>query len=95
MMLPGFPACHSGQFRCQNGLCIPNRWRCDGYSDCADNSDEKNCTVGCLDNKFLCPAGSPTAGPKCIERRKLCDGVNDCADAADEKVVCCKPLVLY
>ena len=26
-----FPPCHSGQFRCENSLCIPARWRCDGY----------------------------------------------------------------
>ena len=26
-----FPPCHSGQFRCHNALCIPARWRCDGY----------------------------------------------------------------
>ena len=28
---PDFPPCHSGQFRCHNALCIPARWRCDGY----------------------------------------------------------------
>ena len=26
-----FPPCHAGQFRCENALCIPVRWRCDGY----------------------------------------------------------------
>ena len=26
-----FPPCHDGQFRCDNALCIPARWRCDGY----------------------------------------------------------------
>ena len=30
-LFPDFPPCHDGQFRCDNALCIPARWRCDGY----------------------------------------------------------------
>uniref|UniRef100_A0A8C5ML40 Uncharacterized protein n=1 Tax=Leptobrachium leishanense TaxID=445787 RepID=A0A8C5ML40_9ANUR len=53
------PGCHTDEFQCWlDGLCIPNRWRCDGDTDCMDTSDEKNCdgvTHACDPNvKFGC-----------------------------------------
>ena len=32
--------CHSDQFRCDNGQCIPERYVGDGDNDCGDSSDE-------------------------------------------------------
>jgi len=54
---PAQPSCSGpGQFQCANGWCISvlasctlpwcQSWnfRCDGYRDCRDNSDEAGCT---------------------------------------------------
>lgn len=89
--LSDFPACHGGQFRCANSLCIPANFHCDGYHDCSDESDETNCTaIACPDNKFLCPRGGVGGVPKCIARTQLCDGKRDCEDGTDEETACCK-----
>jgi len=35
--------CWSWEFNCDNGQCIPHTNKCNGFRDCNDNSDEKNC----------------------------------------------------
>ncbi|CAD6992000.1 unnamed protein product [Ceratitis capitata] len=47
---PSYSTCGVEQFRCNNGFCIPKRWRCDQESDCADGSDE----AVSLCSKFFC-----------------------------------------
>ena len=33
-------SCRSGQFRCNNGYCLPKSYVCDSYNGCGDYSDE-------------------------------------------------------
>ena len=35
--------CPDGWFRCNNGRCIPLISRCDGYNECGNGDDERNC----------------------------------------------------
>ncbi|XP_063907725.1 sortilin-related receptor-like isoform X2 [Zophobas morio] len=72
-------SCRGDLFRCTDGHCIPNRWKCDGEKDCADGSDESHC-VGktCSSNYFTCANGF------CIPMRWRCDRENDCLDRSDE-----------
>ena len=42
-MLLDFPPCGSGEFQCSNQVCIDEKQRCDGKTDCEDNSDEIEC----------------------------------------------------
>ena len=38
-------SCPDDQFTCNNGLCVDIEARCDGKTDCKDESDEKDCFV--------------------------------------------------
>ena len=35
--------CKPLEFACKNGRCIDLRKKCDGYDDCGDTSDERQC----------------------------------------------------
>ncbi|XP_042302506.1 low-density lipoprotein receptor-related protein 5 isoform X1 [Sceloporus undulatus] len=73
------PTCSPDQFTCATGEidCIPMAWRCDGFSECDDKSDEANCPV-CSADQFQCQKG------QCIDRRLRCNGEIDCQDKSDE-----------
>ncbi|XP_062917915.1 low-density lipoprotein receptor-related protein 5-like isoform X1 [Mobula hypostoma] len=80
------PTCSPEQFTCATGEidCIPMAWRCDGFAECDDHSDEENCPV-CSPNHFQCEKG------QCIDGRLRCNGEVDCQDKSDEEncdVIC-------
>lgn len=37
---PSVRTCPLDEFQCNNTLCKPLAWKCDGEDDCGDNSDE-------------------------------------------------------
>lgn len=60
--------------------------RCDGYEDCPDGEDERDCTR-CKNNKegFYCKTSK-----RCLTSMRRCDGVEDCPGGADEERCTCK-----
>ncbi|KAH1002016.1 hypothetical protein HUJ04_005960 [Dendroctonus ponderosae] len=51
--------------------------RCDGLSDCEDETDEQEC-YSCSGDAFHCD------NSKCIQTERVCDGDPDCRDGSDE-----------
>ena len=70
-------ACPEGRYRCPDGDCIFEIFRCDYLDDCGDFSDELDCVCD-LDNEFQCYGGG------CVNTTWVCDGEQDCADGSDE-----------
>ena len=73
------PACESDQFRCRDGTCITDAYRCDNYPDCNDRSDEESCSSGsCRPGQYVCDDGT------CIRQGSGCNGRSECPDGSDE-----------
>ncbi|XP_051579761.1 suppressor of tumorigenicity 14 protein homolog [Myxocyprinus asiaticus] len=70
------------QFQCDNKRCVNPTVRCDGWNDCGDSSDEKNCK--CDSSMIQCRNGF------CKPPFWQCDGVDDCGDLTDELNCGCK-----
>ncbi|KAG1938829.1 ST14 transmembrane serine protease matriptase a isoform X2 [Pimephales promelas] len=69
-------------FQCDNKRCVKPTMRCDGWNDCGDSSDEKNCQ--CDSGMIQCKNGF------CKPMFFLCDGIDDCGDGTDEINCGCK-----
>lgn len=76
MIASANPKCEG--FKCDNNRCIPQDYVCDGYLDCMDHSDEKNCTM-CDTDEIYCGNG------KCVTFDHVCNGIMDCPYGQDEK----------
>nr|XP_009681561.1 PREDICTED: low-density lipoprotein receptor-related protein 8 isoform X3 [Struthio camelus australis] len=75
--------CAESDFTCDNGHCIPARWKCDGEEECPDGSDESEAAC----TKQVCPAEKISCGDlsnKCIPSSWRCDGQKDCESGIDE-----------
>lgn len=76
--------CTSNEFKCDDGRCIPLRWKCDQEQDCDSGEDEKDCSdIGnvnreCSDDEYTCKDS------RCILKNWVCDGTPDCKRGEDE-----------
>ncbi|CAI9739540.1 and LDL-receptor class A domain-containing 2 [Octopus vulgaris] len=75
--------CPENFYKCKNGVCIKNSYRCNRIAECSDGSDETDCNQVpegiCGKDQFRCNDG------ECIEAYEVCDGVQHCKDGKDER----------
>lgn len=75
-------------FTCKNHKCIKKSLICDGFDDCGDKSDEKNCDCNEMkrrEDTMQCKVAARGGKPKCIPLSRRCDGYEDCPDGEDER----------
>ena len=74
-------ACPSEHWKCADNIkCIEESRVCDGYADCKDDSDEKECALrDCATGYKKCGDGVT-----CKSVDVFCDRNSDCSDGSDE-----------
>ena len=75
-------------FFCKDGKSINWSNVCNGYFDCAEQSDELNCrnhSCPSIAEQFQCEDSG-----QCIPFHVQCNGFNDCVDSSDEKYQGCQ-----
>ncbi len=72
--------CSEGMWKCADSKCIDSTKVCDGFAQCTDASDEKECANRtCQTNWRKCRDNH-----QCIPDEAVCDGDNNCLDRSDE-----------
>ena len=70
-------------FICEDGEAIRGIFKCDGWPDCTDATDEMVCERSVNDQLFVCDDGDA------IRKEYKCDKYYDCADRSDETPELC------
>lgn len=82
--IPTLPAnalqCQAHELPCEDGSkCYYESTICDGYPDCDDGTDERDCKTLCYPGQFACANDHG-----CLDIWLKCNGENDCGDNSDE-----------
>ena len=69
-----------------SGYVLP-QYKCDGHTDCSDNSDEWDCPMKCTPANCSCDVlqFKCLSNDFCVSYNLLCDGIQDCNDGSDEQ----------
>ncbi|KAM7349794.1 terribly reduced optic lobes isoform 6-T6 [Cochliomyia hominivorax] len=79
--------CEENQFFCDDD-CHPISIRCNGQYDCADRSDEEECSRPTRrPPTYPCPQHTCPDG-QCYSESERCDGISQCSDGSDEAECC-------